>query len=152
MKFQILGSILAKKIFMLSKFILLKVTVFGIKKKKNFVLPFLQKTQKTFRTQKQAVTISRIRASRNKKNVFQLSLFLITQLVLFYWSHQCSWTLILANSMQVSIIQKFCPIGTRTRGTRQTGNGSTKEFCSKPSLNVKKMVEDNHIKIKRMQI
>ena len=78
MKFQILGSILAKKIFMLSKFILLKVTVFGIKKKKNFVLPFLQKTQKTFRTQKQAVTISRIRASRNKKNVFQLSLFLIT--------------------------------------------------------------------------
>ena len=45
---------------------------------------------------------------------------------------------------------KFCPIGTRTRGTRQTGNGSTKEFCSKPSLNDKKMVEDNHIKIKRM--
>ena len=48
MKFQILGSILAKKIFMLSKFILLKVTVFGIKKKKTLFYLFCKKLRKLF--------------------------------------------------------------------------------------------------------
>ena len=73
-----IGKHFGKKNLHVKQIYPIKSYSFWHKEEKNFVLPFLQKTQKTFRTQKQAVTISRIRASRNKKNVFQLSLFLIT--------------------------------------------------------------------------